>query len=366
MKQRAMPDHVSTDSFSNDYETARSRFRDAARKAGARLASVQVSARGPQGEQLTLDLAYLGADRPRRIMLHSSGVHGVEGFVGSAIQLGLLQNPPEYLPGDGQLLIHGVNPFGMAWLRRFNESNVDLNRNFLAPGEPYRGVSETYRRLDSFLNPKCPPAAIDPFLPVAIARVARYGMANLRQAIAEGQYEYPQGLFFGGEELEESLRRLREALHDYLQPAEKIGLIDVHSGLGKYAEQILFISPESVATLQRIGDAEWARQLVSNATGSTFYEVKGSFMNGLEREISGPEWFSVCQEFGTYSPISMLKALRRENRWHHWGGDAANMAHPIKRRLKELFCPDDPVWRQKILHAGHELYTDLATHLFKK
>jgi hypothetical protein len=28
------------------------------------------------------------------------------------------------------MLIHALNPFGFAWLRRVNEANVDLNRNF--------------------------------------------------------------------------------------------------------------------------------------------------------------------------------------------------------------------------------------------
>lgn len=29
-------------------------------------------------------------------------------------------------------MVHVLNPYGMAWLRRVNENNVDLNRNFRA------------------------------------------------------------------------------------------------------------------------------------------------------------------------------------------------------------------------------------------
>ena len=29
------------------------------------------------------------------------------------------------------VLVHALNPFGFAWRRRWNENNVDLNRNFL-------------------------------------------------------------------------------------------------------------------------------------------------------------------------------------------------------------------------------------------
>lgn len=39
----------------------------------------------------------------------------------------------ERLTFSGGLLIiaHVVNPYGMSWRRRWNENNVDLNRNFL-------------------------------------------------------------------------------------------------------------------------------------------------------------------------------------------------------------------------------------------
>ena len=61
-----------------------------------------------------------------------SGTHGVEGFAGSALQVGLLDEgiQNELSPESAVLMIHAINPYGMAHLRRFNEDNVDLNRNF--------------------------------------------------------------------------------------------------------------------------------------------------------------------------------------------------------------------------------------------
>ena len=56
------------------------------------------------------------------------------------------------------VLLHALNPYGFAWLRRVNEHNVDLNRNFLLPGEAYRGSPAGYAALDPLLNPKSPPA----------------------------------------------------------------------------------------------------------------------------------------------------------------------------------------------------------------
>jgi Protein of unknown function (DUF2817) len=76
--------------FSPDYATAQQRFRSAAERVGAARESLELDVKGPAGEDLAIDIAHLGADNPRRVILHSSGIHGVECFAGSAIQLQLL------------------------------------------------------------------------------------------------------------------------------------------------------------------------------------------------------------------------------------------------------------------------------------
>src|SRR5690242_12435836 len=129
--------------FSPDYFTAQDRFREAAVRAGARMESLPIAAKGPGEETLEIDIAWFGAAKPRRVLLHSSGLHGVEGFAGSAIQLQLLNDVPK-LPDDMALIIvHILNPYGMSWLRRTNENNVDLNRNFLDDAN-YTGAPPAY------------------------------------------------------------------------------------------------------------------------------------------------------------------------------------------------------------------------------
>src|SRR5262249_25123266 len=136
--------------FSPDYFTARNRFREAAVRAAARMETLPLDAKGPRGESLGIDIAWFGAENSRRGRLHSSVLHGVEGFAGSAIQLQLLDDLPK-LPGDTALVVvHVLNPYGMSWLRRTNESNVDLNRNFLGDGK-YAGAPAAYDTLNSFL-----------------------------------------------------------------------------------------------------------------------------------------------------------------------------------------------------------------------
>src|SRR6266566_8058396 len=117
--------------FSPDYFAARDRFRELVRTGGGRLETISIDAKGPKSEDLSIDIAWFGVASPRQVLLHSSGVHGVEGFAGSAIQLQLLSDLPRLSKDSALVIVHVLNPYGMAWLRRFNENNVDLNRNFL-------------------------------------------------------------------------------------------------------------------------------------------------------------------------------------------------------------------------------------------
>src|SRR5689334_7409485 len=90
--------------FSHDYLTAANRFRETAAKAGARMESLPIEAKGPAGERLNIDIAWFGSGTPRRVLLHSSGLHGVEGFAGSAIQLQLINSLPS-LPADSAIVM---------------------------------------------------------------------------------------------------------------------------------------------------------------------------------------------------------------------------------------------------------------------
>ena len=99
------------------------------------------------------------------------------------------------LPDDAAIVIvHVLNPYGMAWLRRVNENNVDLNRNFRAANDNGVDLESDYLKLDSFLNPQSPPR-FDLFYVQAIWLMLKYGMPALRQAVAGGQFIRAKGLF---------------------------------------------------------------------------------------------------------------------------------------------------------------------------
>ena len=349
--------------FSPDYHAARSRFRDAAIAAGARLEALSIEARGPAEESLTIDIACLGAPGARRVLLHLSGVHGVEAFAGSAVQLAALTRRPDVPPGCALVLVHVLNPYGMAWLRRFNESNVDLNRNFLGPGERWEGAPALYRRIDPLLNPPSPPAADGFYLRLGLFAL-QHGVNGPRQAIAEGQYEFPRGLFYGGSRLEAGPRLLLDWLQANVSGASYLFGLDVHTGLGgRGAETVILEAGVSATPVAELARA-LGRPIVDAAAGHAAYRIRGGMAGAVARTAGGTRVDFLVQEMGTYSSLAVLRALREENRCHHYA--AAGLDHPARRALLKTFCPRSSRWRARVVNRGLALLRAAAAWTFRE
>src|SRR5439155_2865937 len=143
--------------FAQSYTQARDKFVAAA---GARSADlfrhVHPALHGVEGEDLSIDLALLGKPDAASLLLLTSGTHGVEGFCGSGCQTALLREDP-FLRAIGHsdiavLMLHALNPYGFSHLRRVNEDNIDLNRNFVDFGSPLP-VNRAYAEIHSMLLP---------------------------------------------------------------------------------------------------------------------------------------------------------------------------------------------------------------------
>ena len=142
------------DYFSADYSQARERFCAAAASAGAHLSRYPLPQHsGPQGEALSIDVARLGPESATDALVVLSGTHGVEGLAGAGCQVGfLIDRLYQALPSSAcVLLVHALNPHGFAWLRRVNEDNIDLNRNFIDFSQP--PSSTAYEPLHPWLVP---------------------------------------------------------------------------------------------------------------------------------------------------------------------------------------------------------------------
>ncbi len=329
--------------FSATWADARDRFRAAT--AGHPHGSLDVL------DGYTVGWALTGDPAADHLLVYSSGLHGVEGFPGSAVQLQLLAN----LPATTILFLHVLNPWGMANLRRFNEHNVDLNRNFLAPGQPYTSADPTYAEVDPLLNPQTPPPAFELFWPRVGWVVARHGYQALKNAVVGGQHQNPSGLFYGGAELEPGPRGLLALTDTQFAGRARIVHVDWHSGLGAYGGRTLLLEgknpDEKVARVRSVMGPEvkgW------DAANTDAYEIRGGMLMELGRRHPRCRYDGLTCEFGTVPNLKVLAALRTENRLHHWG--TPTLDHPAKRALREAFAPTDPAWEAAVLRHGAEVH----------
>jgi predicted deacylase len=348
--------------FSLDYFAARDRFRSAATCLGCAIESHAVESRGPAGEELTIDVARWGEARADRVVILSSGLHGVEGLFGSAVQTAWLEACTEgatsgaaALPrGTAVVLIHAVNPWGFAHLRRTDERNIDLNRNFLLPGERHAGSPTLYGKVDSILNPARPPQRLDLFGLRAAAALARYGRSAVTQAIAEGQYAFPRGLFFGGTGESEIARLLGAELPRCLGDASRVFHLDFHTGLGPWATYKLLADFRLTDEERRLTLAMGHDSLViePEETPSGYYRSRGGLGGWCRARFADRRYLLLVAEFGTYGPLKILSALRHENQAHHFCQTGDLDFKRAKARLCEVFCPASPAWRDACLGRG--------------
>jgi hypothetical protein len=253
--------------FSLTYEQARQKFLSEVHAAGASVETFSL----PVIDDYVTDVAIFRGNN-EKFLVHISGTHGPEGFAGSAAQAAGVK----FLVDNGVyadesidkselptvVLVHALNPYGMANNRRNNEHNIDLNRNFLTPAE----FSEKRNRdpnflgaveMDAFLNPKSklfpgtyPLMLLNDIYTAGnvVYGLIQYGALAIKRAMVSGQYHDKQKIFFGGDELSTSAKNLIGLVEKLGIPdnATHVTLIDVHTGLG----------PAGVDTLLLDGDAD--------------------------------------------------------------------------------------------------------------
>ena len=252
------------------------------------------------------------------------------------------------------VFIHAVNPFGFSRIRRFNEENVDLNRNFLTDNAQYTGSPAGYRRLNGFLNPATEPSRYEPFRIKATWNILRYGQDALKQSIAVGQYDYPQGIFYGGSGPSQAMEVIRSNGEQWIGSAQKVLHVDFHSGLGSFGVYKLLL-----AELAGTEQCQWYERVfgqdsveATSEVAGTAYRATGSMGEWLQHHFAARDYRFVTAEFGTYSPVRVLASIRAENQAHHFGTESSQAYRNAKQELLECFCPADRSWRRKVLTSG--------------
>ncbi len=338
--------------FSHSYASARKRFFDAAQARGLQVESHKQRMPGRDKETLAMDVVLDGPPDADRLLVVSSGVHGVEGFCGSGIQVFSLQDEELRARakerGVALLYIHAVNPYGFSHIRRATQENVDLNRNFCDYAKPLP-VNVGYRALHPLLLPEQWPPTLGNKLKVAWLML-RQGKPAVQTAVSAGQYEFPKGLFFGGTQPTWSNETLRAVVRKYAAHARHIAWIDLHTGLGPPGKGERILSARNDAEGLADAQAMWGDDVTSFfQQSSVSANVSGSMLDAIQQECAQADFNAITIEYGTQPLKTVLAALRAEQWLHNNPRTSLRKAAAIKRQMLDAFFTDTDAWKEQVV-----------------
>ena len=342
------------DCFSQNYAEARDKFVSAARKAGAAMSHHVLNQTGPDGGSLSTDVAFVGPADASSVLVTISATHGVEGFFGSATQVEwLTRNEASELKGAAALHIHAINPYGFAWLRRTNEDNIDINRNWIDFSAPLP-VNALYDELAADLCPTdwSPQTQAQTWARIQ-GWIARHDFATFQKAVSGGQWKYPNGLFYGGTRISWSRQTLTDILATHLRKAERVCVLDFHTGLGPYgyAEPIIGRSRQD-REFPRVSAWVGGGGKSLFGDGSVSAEIKGDSLTAIPGLLAHAKVDTVAMECGIRSVLEVANALRADTWLHSHGDPRSPEAEPIKALIRAAFHSDEPVWQGMALGQG--------------
>jgi len=342
--------------FADSYAAARGGFLLDAEAAGLDVHSHAHPLLGQHGEPLAMDVARHGPADAAAVLIISSGCHGVEGFCGSGVQRSLLRDPSFHALADragvALLYVHALNPWGFSWWRRTTQENVDLNRNFHDFHAPLP-ANPGYDAIANWLVPREWPS------PEADAQLAtwaaEHGPAALQAAITGGQYDHPEGLFYGGRAPTWSHQTLRHVLNDQASRCRRLGWIDLHTGLGPsgHGERI-FAGRDDAAAVAR-ARAWWGPSVTSIYDGSSSSaRLEGLMCFAVEQSCPQAAFTSIALEYGTVPIEQVIQALRADQWLENHPEAGADQRDMIKRQTLSAFFTDTPTWKAQVLSQAHE------------
>jgi hypothetical protein len=256
------------------------------------------------------------------------------------------------------VLIHAINPHGFAHERRVNEDNVDLNRNFRDHNVP-APHNAPYAEIHDLLIP----ADWDgPARQKADAAIKKYiearGEKTFQAAVSTGQWEYADGLFFGGKGPVWSNQLWRKLIREHATGAKRIAHLDFHTGLGAYGDcEVIFgtnkVKKEDLARAR----AWWGRVTCTADGDSVSADVQGVNPGAIAEEIPAAQVTAVALEYGVVPVMDTLGSLRAD----HWlysraaGDTGTPLGKKIKQQIRNAFYGETDDWKDRIYTKGAEV-----------
>ena len=313
-------------------------------------------------EDLSIDVINAPAeDSNDKLLILTSGEHGIEGYLGSALINLFCEEFINSLDpkNTGILLVHAINPYGMKYHRKSNENNVDINRNFVADWNTLDSqLNSDYKKAVSFFQPSSRyGAAVLENLKLAagfLKAIKSIGISSVERAITLGQYEFEKGLYYGGTGFEPSTLYMKRLYETIPAQYKSVVHLDLHTGYGPANDMSIVNSRYEKRTSEQLKELFGYPQILKT-DAQEFYEINGDMIDYMYKLFSSsfPEkhLYSTTFEFGTIGDrtidsLKTLKIIINENRLNFFGASSEKNAAKIKAEIDMLYAPKDTAWRE--------------------
>lgn len=362
--------------YSENWYDATDKFTKMANSCGANLLWCQ----HPNSE---FNIPYTSVGNGPNNIVINSGVHGLEGYFGSAAQLLFLDKfaqkiPDKILANYKISLIHCINGWGMQHRMREVSDNtngglVDLNRNFgIDFSKPeHLPQNEKYKLTHDLLVNT--PGGHD-----KLQKIITFYRANkdngVWDSIKNGQYYEPYGLFYGGncttDEAKMTLQIYDNIIGDNAKSLISIGL---HTGLGHFYRNqgkttcnLLVSHPSAHNKTQKFNDIlQGAITVIPDEDAVNGPVLQGDLVDCLEQRYKHIPTYTADIEIGTGEYPKLSPILKRMDM-----GDARyDLIHSGKinsetfQHLTESWYPSDSGWRIAALNHAETLFNALIKYM---
>lgn len=292
--------------------------------------------------------------KPIHRLILSSGLHGIEGFIGHVCQMYFLKNILSKLSDETEVILyHILNPYGMDHFRRFNANNVDLNRNY--SNTDFNLDNVEFTKVQSFLSPRKMKTVFGSniwFYTTVFKNILKHSVKTMNIAILKGQKENQNSIYYSGIQYEPSTRYLLDELDFIYSGIESVLWIDIHSGYGKKHQMSIFNSRYEIEGTKELKNNITYKDIVDSDNDS-MYDTDGDITEKLYKNHSDnlhtSSLLALCFEFGTMGSgllhtVNTFKTVLFDNNSHHI--DSNNRFKDYSNKLmRKAFLPNNIKWK---------------------
>ncbi len=303
---------------------------------------------------LYTDAVLLGQPQAKQTLVLISGTHGVEGYVGSAIQRFLLQylqaDAAAFASGWNILLLHALNPWGMQHARRCDQDGIDLNRNFIDFSALPTIDDDYIDVLNAFLMND-----VEARRQQLTGLNQQWGQKRFDRLLSGGQYEYDWAPFYGGRAPAFAQGVLDEIIETWQLAEKRLVVIDLHSGLGPWGHGELISDHPLSSRANEEAQRLFGRAVAVTDAGESCSVSKAGLMDYRWHPLMQQQGCFLTLEFGTLGTQNLFDVLINDHRLHHQAGAADLDVLQQRHAMLDHFSPDDHLWQQSVLFRGWQV-----------